>query len=428
MSEIKPPGRFQRSVRRAGRRLEDHRLAAGVAVSAVAAVLAWVAWASVNGVPLQPRYQVHAIVSADAPIVKPGDAVRIAGRLAGIVTGVEPHDGSRDVTMDLRPAFAPIGRDARVRVTVKSVVYLTYLSIVPGNIEAPMPAGGTIPLHHTGSGVGLLEVVQLFDKQARRTLSKASFNAGIGLAGRGPDVNGALHDLAPLTRNGAAEIRALTSHPGAIARSIAGADQVVRGLAGVRPDDVRALLRSGGATLGAVANQQQALGSSLDLLRPFEDQVIATQPVADPVLAGATRLTKALRPALADLAAALPDLNRALALGDVLRRQTARLTGFLRPVIRAATPVIASLEPTVASINPLLKALTRLVDTITPYRQDFVRAGQGLIAATTKRFAAGQTAPNNPALRFAPVFTCARARDPYPAPNTTRQHSSTGSC
>jgi ABC-type transporter Mla subunit MlaD len=423
MTEIKPPGKFQRTVRRAGRRLEDHKLAAGVAVSLVAAVLAWVAWASVNGVPLQPRYQVHAVVSADAPIVKPGDAVRVAGRLAGIVTDVEPHDGSRELTMDLRPTFAPIGQDARVRVTVKSVVYLTYVTILPGNLDRPMAAGGTIPLSHTRSGVGLLEVVQLFDKQARRTLSKASFNAGIGFAGRGPDVNGALHDLPPLTRNGAAELRALTSTRGAIAQSIAGTDRVVRGLAGARPDDVRALLRSGGLAVGAVAHQQQALGSSLDLLRPFEDELIATEPVADPVLAHAATLTRTLRPALDALASALPDLNRALSLGDVLRRQTDRLTGFLRPVIRAATPVIASLEPTVASINPLLKPLARLVDTITPYRQDFARAGKGLVAATTKRFAAGQTAPNNPALRFAPVFTCAGGRDPFPAPNTTRQHS-----
>jgi hypothetical protein len=158
-------------------------------------------------------------------------------------------------------------------------------------------------------------------------------------------------------------------------------------------------------------------------LRPFEDELLRTAPLADPVLTGATRLTTTLRPALVKLAAALPDLNRALSEGDVLRRQTDRLTGFLRPVIRAATPVIASLEPTVASIDPLLTSLTRLVDTVTPYRQDFVRAGQGIIAATSRKLPEGQTAPGNPALRFAPVLTCLGGRDPYPAPNSTRSHS-----
>ncbi len=423
MTEIRPPGRFQRAVRRAGSRLENHRTAAGLGVTAVAAALAFVAWQSVNGVPFQSRYQVHAIVSADAPIVKPGDAVRVAGRLAGIVTDVEPDDGNRKLTMELRPSYAPIGDNARARVTIKSVVYLTYVSILPGDLDRPMAEGGTIPLSHTGSGVGLLEVVQLFDKQARRTLAKASFNAGIGLAGRGPDLNAALHDLPPTTRNGAAELRALTSKPGALAANIVNTEKVVSGLAGTRPDDVRGLLRSGAAAVGALAAQSSALGRSLDLLRPFEDDLLRTAPLADPVLTGATKLTKTLRPALVRLAAALPDLNRALSLGDVLRRQTDRLTGFLQPVIRAATPVIASLEPTVASINPLLGSLSRLVGTIDPYRQDFVRAGRGIIAATSTKFPEGQTAPNNPALRFAPILTCLGGRDPYPAPNSTMSHS-----
>lgn len=423
MSEIKPPGKFQRAVRRAGSRLEDHKIAAGIAVSLVGALLGWVAWASVNGVPLQKRYEVNAIVAEDAPIVKPGDAVRIAGRLAGIVTDVEPHDGAREITMDLRPQFAPIGDNARVRVTVKSIVYLTYVAIIPGDLDHPMDAGGTIPLKRTGSGVGLLEVVQLFDKQARRTLTKASFNAGIGITGRGPDVNAALHDLPPLARNGTAQLQALTSHPGAIASSLADTEKVVSGLAGAQPDDVRALLRSGAAAVGAVSNQAAALGQSLDLLRPFEDQLIATAPLLDPVLEKSTALTRSLRPAFADLAKSLPELNRALARGDEIRRQTDRLTGFLRPVIRAATPVIESLEPTIASINPLLRPLNRLVDTVNPYSKDFARAGKGVTAATTTKFPGGQTAPNNPALRFAPILTCAGGREPFPKPNTTRSHS-----
>jgi ABC-type transporter Mla subunit MlaD len=423
MTEIKPPGRFQRAVRRTGSRLEKHRTAAGLAVTAVAAALAFIAWQSVNGVPFQPRYQVHAIVAADAPIVKPGDAVRVAGRLAGIVTGVEPHNGTRELTMDLRPSYAPIGENARVRVTIKSVVYLTYVSILPGNLDKPMPAGGTIPLARTGSGVGLLEVVQLFDKQARRTLSKASLNAGIGLAGRGPDVNAALHDLPSTTRNGAAELEALTSHPGALAQNIVDTERVVSGLAGTHPDDIRALLRSGAAATGVLADESSALGRSLGLLRPFEDELLRTAPLADPVLTGATKLTGTLRPAISKLAAALPDLNQALSLGDVLRRQTDRLTGFLQPVIRAATPVIASLEPTVASIDPLLTSLTQLVDAVTPYQQDFVRAGRGIVAATSRKLPEGQTAPGNPALRFAPILTCLGGRDPYPAPNSTRSHS-----
>jgi phospholipid/cholesterol/gamma-HCH transport system substrate-binding protein len=420
---LKPPGTVSRSVRGAGARLQRHPLRAGLAVALVGAVLGWLAWESTNGVPLQPRYSLHAMVPSSAPIVKPGDAVRIAGRLAGIVTDVEPHDGARDVTMSLSPGYAPVGRNARVRVTVKSIVYLTYVAIDPGDLGRPMPSGGTVPLRRSTSGVGILQVVQLFDKQAQRTLQEATANAGLGLAGRGPDLNAALRDLPPTLRDATPELRALTATPGALATSLDAADRVVRGLAGARADDPRALLRSGAGVTGAVAARDAALGRSLDELPAFERAALRAAPLADPVLRDATSLSRTIRPALDSLAAALPALDRGLALGGVLRRQTARLTGALIPVIRAATPVIASLEPTIASMHPLLSSLGSLVHTISPYRRDFVRAGRGIVAATTERFDAGQTASGSPALRFAPILTCARARNPYPRPNSTRRHS-----
>ncbi len=420
---LKPPGRFARTVRGAGSRLQGHPLLAGCVVAVIAAGLGLLAWASTNGVPLQSRYRLHAILSGSAPIVKPGDAVRMAGRLAGIVTDVDPHHGAREVSMSLSPSFAPVGRDARVRVTVKSIVYLTYVAIDPGDVDDPMPSGGTVPLRRTRAGVGILDVVQLFDKQTQRTLQKTASNTGLGLAGRGPDLNAALKDLPPIVRNGTPELRALTATRGAIASSLQGADHVVRGLAGERSDDPRELLRSGAGVTSALAAKSVPLGRSLDALPPFERAVLRAAPLADPVLRDATQLSRTLRPALTSLADALPALDRGLALGDTLRRQTARLSGALIPVIRAATPVIGALEPTVASTGPLLNALGTLVDTVTPYRKDFVRAGKGLVAATTKRYDAGQTAPGNPALRFAPILTCSGGRDPYPAPNTTRRHS-----
>ncbi len=420
---MKPPGPFSRTVRRGGSRLQRHPLGAGVVVAIIAAALGWLAWDSTNGVPFQPRYKLQAIVPSSAPIVKPGDAVRIAGRLAGIVTGVAPRDGAREVSMSLSPSYAPVGRDARVRVTVKSIVYLTYVAIDPGDLDNPMPDGGTVPLRHSGSGVGILQVVHLFDRETQRALEKTTVNTGLGLAGRGPDINAALKDLPPTLRDATPELRALTATHGAISSSLQGADRVARGLAGHRPDDPRALLRAGAGVTGAVAERSGPLGTSIDELPGFERTALRTAPLADPVLRDATELSRSLRPALTSLASALPALDRGLALGDTLRRQTDRLTGALQPVIRAATPVMSALEPTVASTGPLLASLGKLVRTITPYRKDFVRAGRGVVAATTERFDAGQTAPGNPALRFAPVLTCTGGRDPYPKPNTTRSHS-----
>ena len=80
---MKPPGRFSRAVRSGISRLEGRELLLGCVVAAVGLAMAWVAWESVNGVPLQNRYEVKVEVPSSSPILKRGDAVRIAGRYGG---------------------------------------------------------------------------------------------------------------------------------------------------------------------------------------------------------------------------------------------------------------------------------------------------------------------------------------------------------
>lgn len=420
---MRPPGRFARTVRGATRRLEHRELLLGLGVAAVGALMAWVSWASVDGVPFQSRYEVKVEIPADAPILKSGDTVRIAGRLAGLITDVRPDNGHVLATAELRPDFAPLGQDARANVKVRSIVYLTYLELFPGNVDDPMPEGGTIPLSRSGSGVDLLEVVQLFDHRARAALSDTVRSGGLGVAGRGEDVNAGLADLGAASPDLTSQLQAAVSKPGAIAALVGGASRVVRGLRGSASGDLGELIVSGSAVTGALAARSADLGHAVELLRPFEDELIATAPLADPVLDDATAATRELTPAARELAAALPQVNRVLALGDEIRRETVRLSGQINPVLAAAAPVIAGLRPTVASIGPLLGPLHELVNGVEPYAHDIKLAGKGILSATDNSIDVGQTAPGNPALRFVPVLTCHRAREPYPAPGETLEHS-----
>jgi phospholipid/cholesterol/gamma-HCH transport system substrate-binding protein len=415
--------RVHQAVSRSAARLDRHKLALGLLVAAVGLVMAYVAWISARGVPFQDRYEVKALIPSDSPIVKEGNAVRIAGRLAGFVRGVDPHHGSVEVRMELRPQFAPIGRDARVYVRVKSITYLTYVEIRPGDVDEPMEEGGTIPLAHSGSGVDLLEVVQLFDEDARRALSTTATNVGYGLAGRGRQLNAGIGDLASVLRVGTPQLRAITRRDGAIREAISGTDATVRGLAGRRSDDVSALVGSGSSVLGAVGRRHRELGEAIDLLRPFEDELLSTAPLADPLLEDAAALTRELRAPFAQLERALPALERLLRLGDQIRSRTSVLARFIDPVLRVAAPLLRRLRPAIASLDPFIAALRPLVRTVRPYRGDMVRAGLGLIGATSRRYPEGATAPGTVALRFSPVLTCHRARDPFPDPGETMRHS-----
>ena len=181
----RPMRKVNLAVSRVTARVSKHVMILGLLVAAVGGFLGYIAWVSVNGPPFQDRYELHAVVPADSPILKEGGAVRIAGKIAGTITEVEPAEEGVELTMELRPDYAPVGNDARANVRVRSIVYLTYLEIIPGNRDDPMTEGGTIPLARTGSGVDLLEVVQLFDERTREVLRRSLVNLGYGVAGQG---------------------------------------------------------------------------------------------------------------------------------------------------------------------------------------------------------------------------------------------------
>lgn len=423
MSEVKPPGRLNSAVAGAAKRLSRRTTLLGLVVLAVGAFLGYIAWTSINGVPFQDRYKLNAVISRDSPIVKKGDAVRIAGRLAGFIVDVVPHEGNVKLTMELRPAFAPVGEDAHANVRVRSLVYLTYLEILPGDISEPLEEGDTIPLENTGSGTDLLEVVQLFDEEARNALRRATYNAGIGLAGRGTELNAALADIRATFRDGVSELEAVTSTPGAIEGIVSGAARTFRGALGERSDDVAGLITSGAAVVGTVAGRDTELARTIELLAPVEEEFLATAPFADPLLDESAALARELDPALAQLADALPAVNGVLMLGDVLRNQTARLTAAIDPVLAAAAPILAALQPTVASLGPLVRPLNVLTSTLGPYARDIRRTGLGFQRGTQKNYPEGATAGGNPALRFSPVLTCHNNRDPYPEPGEPLGHS-----
>jgi ABC-type transporter Mla subunit MlaD len=301
-------------------------------------------------------------------------------------------------------------------VRVRSIVYLTYLEIFPGNRDEPMAEGGTIPLARTGSGVDLLEVVQLFDERTREVLRRSLVNLGYGFAGRGTDLNAGLATLDETLEIGTPQIEALTQQPGALAGTVSGAAATTSGLRGYRSDDVAGLIESGDAVLGATASRSAELGEAIDLLPPVQQELLKTGPLLDPILADAEALARELRPAAGKLQKGLPHVNRLLARGRPLRRETNKLSRLFNPVLELGRPQIYDLYPTVASMEPLIVALDKSVAELEPYETEISLSGQWAESATGVFYPEGQSHPNNPALRFVTVLGCHTNRDPFPDP------------
>lgn len=397
--------------------LDRYRTPLGLAVLAVGAFLAYVAFISTTGPPFQSKYELKVNLPADAPVVREGQAIRIGGKLAGLISEVEPdrEEGGATVTANItKSEFRPLPEDTEAYVRVHSIVYETYLELLPGDSSTELVSGDAIG-SPAASGTDLLEVVQLFDVEARESLRETTVNAGFGLAGRGDEVNAALEDIDGMSRRLASQLEAITQDEGAVARTIEGTAKTLDGLRGSRPDDVEALIESGNATIGTIAGREAELRRTLELLRPFEDQFLETAPKAEPLLDDVGALATELKPTVATVSERLPALVHLLGLGDTLRTEVERMLAVVDPVLAAGRPVIFGLYPTITSLGPLNEDLDLLKATVEPYKPEIVQAGKRLSDVTSHLYDKGLQS-GAPALRVVPVLTPHSCTNPIPNP------------
>lgn len=409
--------RLSTSVARFTSRLDQHRTLLGLLVLGVGAFLGYVAFISTTGPPFQPKYELKVNLPADAPVVREGQAVRVGGKLAGLISHVEPdrEEGGTTVTANItKTEFRPMPEDTEAYVRVHSIVYETYLELLPGESETELENGDSIG-SPAASGTDLLEVVQLFDAEARESLRKTTVNAGYGVAGRGDEVNASLADLDGMAKRLQPQLEAITQDEGALADAIEGAANTTDALRGESPDDVEALIESGNATVGTVAGRQAELRRTLQLLRPFEDQFLETAPLAEPLLDDTAELARELKPTVETLSDRLPALAELLNLGGTLREEIVALTAVVDPTLEAARPVIYGLFPTMTALGPLNEDLKNLKATVEPYKPEIRQAGIRLADATSHVFDKG-LASGTPAGRVVPVLTPHGCINPIPDP------------
>lgn len=404
--------------------LDRHKTPLGLAVIALGAFLAYVAFISTTGPPFQSKYELQVNLPADAPVLREGQAVRIGGKLAGLISEVEPDrdEGGATITANItKTEFRPLAEDTEAYVRVHSIVYETYLELLPGSSSADLETGEAIGAP-ADSGTDLLEVVQLFDADARESLRETTVNAGFGLAGRGIWVNEALADLEPLSRRLRSQLEAVTADEGALADLIAGAANTASGLRGRRSDDVQGLIGSADEVFGAVARREAELREALRLLRPFEDQLIETAPKARLLLDDVAALAPDLEPAVSTLSERLPELNRLFSLGETLRFEVEELTAVIDPVLASGRPVIYGLFPTMTALKPLNADLEVLKATVEPYKPEIAQAGKQLSEATSILYDKG-LASGAPAGRVVPILTPHGCENPIPDPGEAQGDS-----
>lgn len=395
--------------------LERQAVMVGVAVLAVVAVITYLSIIAINGVPFTNPYKVSVVLPADAPLLKDGDDVRIAGQLAGAVRAVEvDRDGRAVARLDVDRDHTPLGRDAHATVRLRGLAGAVYVALDPGDISAPLTEGATLPRSQSSNGVQLTQVLDTFDPATRGALSRTVSAYGGGLVGRGEHLNRALADLPPTLPELGRIARAASPRDGDLAAALGSLRQTSAGFATPNGRELAALLPSAARTLDALASRGAAIRRSVEAVPPLSVSAARVLPIADATLTQAADVVVRLTPTVRALRRTLPSLQRLAGQRSGLR-DLSRFAERADPVLRAARPLLTELRDPAAMLSPLARDLDPFSAYLATYRSDIAGAARGFIEWGGFAYPFGQ-APGTRAVRFAPVFTCARGRTVYPAP------------
>ena len=290
-----------------------------------------------------------------------------------------------------------------------------------------MPEGGTIPLARSGSGRG--------PARGRPDLRPARPRGALRRDGqrrhrrRGPRRGRQRHARRPRRLAArprlAAPGRDLAS-PARSPGSSPAAPRVARGLrGGARRRRRRRSSSRRARSVGAIAAHDAELAEAIELLRPARGPAPAHRAARRPAARrGRGGRAASCAPPPGRSPKRCPQVNRLLALG---RRDPHRdRTGSPRRSTRCSPPRRRCSPPCARRSPRSSRCSARCAGSSTPSprtRRTSSSPARGSSPRPSNSIPVGQTAPGNPALRFAPVLTCHRARDPYPEPGETLEHS-----
>jgi virulence factor Mce-like protein len=308
----------------------------GAVTVLVTIIAVFIAYNANSGLPFVPTYDVKAVLPSGAKLLK-GNEVRVGGFRVGVVEEITPKtvevDGERrsvaEVSMKLDKVVEPLSRDSTVIVRPRSALGLKYVELTPGDSEATLARGDTIPLGRASEPLELEDVLSTFDPDTRDDARAATQGFGDAFAGRGESINDAIRALNPLF-----------THLTPVMQNLADPDteldqfflQIGRASAQAAPvAEIQAELFTNMAdTFAAFSSDPEALQLTIEKQPPTLDTAIRSFRVQRPFLADFTDLSRRLRPAAQELPRSLPAVNQALRVGTPILPRTVELNERLQ--------------------------------------------------------------------------------------------------
>ena len=340
------------------------------AVTLLAVLFAvFLAYTANNGLPFVPTKELKVDFANGANIVV-GNDVREGGFRIGLVSGVAPirlPDGraGAELTLQLSQSNGDVPVDSTASIRPLSVLGSKYVDLHKGTSSNLIADGGTLPVSQTTVPVQFEDIFQTFNPRTRQAIQSNLVGIGNTLAGRGSDLNDTIASLPELLGH-LAPVAAYLSNPTTqLTRFLRSLNAFMGTVAPVAPVASQ-LFTDAATTFEAISRDPAALEASIaespSTLAVGTDSLITLQPF----LVDLTALGQQLTPATAQLQAALPVLNPAIAAGTKTLARTPILNANLQQVLSAVQQLalapgtnaaLIGLTSTVGTLNPMVRYL-----------------------------------------------------------------------
>jgi hypothetical protein len=399
--------------------LDRRTLLLGFCVVAAGAVIAVFAWVSTSGNPFQGKYPFSVELPGTTPPLASGAQVRVAGKIAGSVTGVQPGPNTLRVNAYLYSSYAPLGRGASIHVGVLLGTTLVYLVVSPGDYHHPLPPGTLIPESRVTLSSSLPQALETFDAATRAALARNLTVTGEGWVGRGAQTNTAIADQRTDYEYGTPLLRAVVPVKGILSQAIAAAATVAHSVLGERPDDLSAGTTAAATFWQTLADRGRAAVTT-QRFSGVEQQLLQTLPVADRTISAATSAAQAFEPLGRQINALDPDFESLFSSAPTLVDATRRFNRYAPDVLRDFIPIFDAIRRPAEALPLIIQYGNELARGVSRYSTELAVLAQQLAAVTH------YTYNGTTALRITGMLGCAMARDPYPAPGQAARD--TGGC
>jgi len=289
--------------------------------------------------PFASSYTVYADFAGVAGVAPGlGEPVNVSGVQVGQIGGARLQGGHGVLELKIDPDKLPrLYANARAVLVPSSPLKDMQVNLVPGGRPAkPLPDGGTIPVGQTTTPIDSDDLLDALDADTRTYLVTLLAGLDQGTRGRGHDVNALFRALGPTMDQVRRVGDVLAARRRQIKRLVTNLSLLSRA-AGAKDREIATVVESGNAMLGALAEQDGALRSSIGQLPPTLRTLRST-------LGHTTQLADLLSPTLDAL---LPTARR---LGPTLRGS--------RPLFEGGGLLpVAEVGPFVDAILPLARSL-----------------------------------------------------------------------